>query len=180
MVDPLERSVISYMHGQFILIDEQSNVADAVKEMKLKKAETIIVTKGGKKLVGIVTDSDILDKVVMKGEDSDQIYLKSIMSYPLITISAKATVEQALQSMRVNTIKHLPITSNENIIGIVTQESLAAVIRTAVLERTFRSYRISIRERYKPVLGNLGILMQFAGILMIVPALLGTIFYWRT
>ncbi len=54
-----------------------------------KKAETIIVKNKNDEHVGIITDSDILDKIVMRGEDSDQVFLKSIMSSPLITISAK-------------------------------------------------------------------------------------------
>jgi trk/ktr system potassium uptake protein len=78
--DPLERSVISYIHGQFIIIDAKSNVADAVKMMNKKNAETIIVTNNEGKLSGIITDSDILNKVVMTGEDSDQIFIKDIMS----------------------------------------------------------------------------------------------------
>jgi len=43
-----------------------------------------------------------------------------------------------------------------------------------VLENTFRPYRVLVREHYKPIAGNLGFLMQFAGILMIVPALVAT------
>ena len=61
---------------------------------------------------GIITDSDILDKVVMTGEDSDQIFIKTIMSYPVITISVKATVKDALELMRVNAIKRIPVTDN--------------------------------------------------------------------
>jgi trk system potassium uptake protein TrkH len=111
----------------------------------------------------------------MKGEDSDQILLKSIMSSPVISLSAKGTVRQALELMRVNTIKHIPVTDNIKIFGIVTQEELANAIRTSVLERTFRSYRAVIRDHYKPVIGNLGFVMQFAGILLVAPAVLGTI-----
>ena len=44
MVDePLERSVLSYIHGQFIILDEDIDTANAVKQMHAKKAETIIV-----------------------------------------------------------------------------------------------------------------------------------------
>ena len=172
--DPLERSVISYIHGQFVIINEKSNVADAVKTMNKKSAETIIVTNDEGKLIGIVTDSDILDKVVMAGEDSDQIFIKTIMSYPIITISAKATVKDALELMRVNTIKRIPVTDNTRILGIITQESLANAIRTSVLEKTFRPYRALVREHSKPIIGNLGFVLQFAGILMIVPAFVST------
>ena len=173
MVDPLDRPILSHIHGQFILLEEDVNVADAVREMHSQKAEIIIVTKDAKP-VGIITDSDILDKVVMRGEDSDQILLKSIISSPVISLSAKGTVRQALELMRVNTIKHLPITDNIKILGLVTQEELANAIRTSVLERTFRSYRSIIREHYKPILGNLGFIMQFAGIFLVAPAFLAT------
>ncbi len=172
--DPLERSVISYIHGQFVIMDEKSNVADAVKMMNKKNAETIIVINNEGKLSGIITDSDILDKVVMTGKDSDQIFIKAIMSYPVITISAKATVKDALELMRVNTIKRIPVTDNIRILGIITQESLANVIRTSVLEKTFRPYRALVREHSKPIIGNLGFVLQFAGILMIVPAFVST------
>ena len=174
VADPLDRSILSYIHGQFIVLDEDVNVAMAVRDMHSRRAELIIVTKDIRP-VGVVTDSDILDKVVMKGEDSDQILLKSIMSSPVISLSAKGTVRQALELMRVNTIKHIPVTDNIKIFGIVTQEELANAIRTSVLERTFRSYRAVIRDHYKPVIGNLGFVMQFAGILLVAPAVLGTI-----
>src|SRR5918992_5179691 len=173
VVDPLDRSILSYIHGQFIVLDEDVNVAMAVRDMHSRRAEIIIVTKDMRP-VGVVTDSDILDKVVMKGEDSDQILLKSIMSSPVISLSAKGTVRQALELMRVNAIKHIPVTDNINIFGVVTQEELANAIRTSVLERTFRSYRAVIREHYKPVIGNLGFILQFAGILLVAPAFLAT------
>ena len=174
VVDPLDRSILSYIHGQFIVLDEDVNVAMAVRDMHSQRAEMIIVTKDMRP-VGVVTDSDILDKVVMKGEDSDQISLKCIMSSPVISLSAKGTVRQALELMRVNAIKHIPVTDNIKIFGIVTQEELANAIRTSVLERTFRSYRAVIRDHYKPVIGNLGFIMQFAGILLVAPAFLATI-----
>ncbi len=91
VADPLDLPILSYIRGQFIVLDEDINVANAVRDMHSRRAEIIIVTKDAR-LVGVVTDTDILDKVVMKGEDSDQILLKSIMSSPVISLSVKATV----------------------------------------------------------------------------------------
>jgi trk system potassium uptake protein len=110
----------------------------------------------------------------MKGEDSDEVFLKSIMSAPLVTISPKGTVKQALQLMRLNQIKRVPIADSFGILGVVTQEALANAVRTSVIERTFSRYRSLIREQYKPILGNLGIVLQFSAILLVVPAFLGT------
>jgi len=161
------------MHRLFIVVDENANVASAVQQMHSHNAGTIIASRGNIP-VGIVTDSDIIDKVVMRGEDSDQVFLKSIMSSPLVTISPKGTVKQALNLMRLNQVKRIPVADSSGILGVVTQESLANAVRTSVLERTFSRYRSLIREQYKPVLGNLGILLQFSGILLVVPAFLGT------
>jgi len=172
VTEPLDRSVISYMHHQLVILDEETDAASAVKLMHDKKAETIIVKNKKDEYVGIITDSDILDKIVMKGEDSDQVSLKSIMSSPIITISARANARQALELMRLNVIKRIPVTDNIHILGIVTQEGLAHAIRTSVLEKTFRPYRAVIREHYKPIWGNLGFILQFAGLLFIGPAML--------
>jgi trk system potassium uptake protein len=173
MQDVLERPITSYMHRLFVVVDENANVASAVQQMHSHNAGTIIASRGNIP-VGIVTDSDIIDKVVMRGEDSDQVFLKSIMSSPLVTISPKGTVKQALNLMRLNQVKRVPVADSSGILGVVTQESLANAVRTSVIERTFSRYRSLIREQYKPVLGNLGILLQFSGILLVVPAFLGT------
>ena len=173
MQDVLERPITSYMHRLFVIVDENANVAAAVQQMHSHNAATIIASRGNIP-VGIVTDSDIIDKVVMRGEDSDQVFLKSIMSSPIVTLSPKGTVKQALNLMRLNQVKRIPVADSSGILGIVTQESLANAVRTSVIERTFSRYRSLIREQYKPVLGNLGILLQFSGILLVVPAFLGT------
>ena len=185
MVEPLERPLSSYIHTQYVTADENSSVAEAVKILQPKNVEIIIVTSSlssNGKYVGIVTDSDILEKVVMKGEDSDLVFLKSIMTSPIITLPSSSTVRQAIKVMRAHNIKHLPVTDSTNnneeekkIIGTVTQEYLAEVIRIAIIEKTFRSYRKIIREHYKPIFANVAIIMQFTGLLMVVPALLGTI-----
>src|SRR5215204_3824250 len=146
MVDPLERPLSSYIHTQFVTADENSSVAEAVKILQPKNVEIILVTSSNGKYVGIVTDSDILEKVVMKGEDSDLITIKSIMASPIISLPSSSTVRQAIKLMRAHKIKHLPVTDstdndNKKIIGTVTQQYLAEVIRIAVIEKTFRSYR---------------------------------------
>ena len=178
MVEPLERPISSYLSKQFVMVDENVSVANAVKLTQPKNIETIIVTSKGKP-VGIVTDSDILEKVVIPGEDSDLVFLKSIMTSPILTLHSTASLKQAIELMRVRKIKRVPIVDSRNktaqIIGIVTQKFLAEAIRNSVIEKTFKSYRVSIKENYKPIFGNLGFIMQFAGILMIVPAIFGTL-----
>ncbi|MDF2738073.1 MAG: transporter family protein, partial [Nitrososphaeraceae archaeon] len=164
MVEPLERPVSSYVSKQFVMVDENVSVANAVKLTQPKNIETIIVTSNGKP-VGIVTDSDILEKVVIKGDDSDLVFLKSIMTSPILTLHSTSSLKQAIELMRIRKIKRVPIVDSHNksaqkIIGIVTQKFLAETIRNSVIEKTFKSYRVSIKENYKPIFGNLGFIMQ--------------------
>ena len=59
VTEPLDRSIISYMHHQLVILDEETDAAFAVKLMHDKKAETIIVKNKNDEYVGIITDSDI-------------------------------------------------------------------------------------------------------------------------
>jgi len=171
--DVLERPAKSYMQRQFVTIEENASVASAVQEMQSHKLESVIVTRQGL-AIGMVTTGDVVEKVVLKGEDPNRTYLKSVMTFPLVTISSIGTVKQALQLMRLNRIKRVPVTDNTGIIGVVTQRSLADAVSKSVLERTLDRARSTFKMRYKPVLGNLGVLLQFSAVLLVVPALVGT------
>jgi trk system potassium uptake protein len=161
------------MQRQFVTLEESATVAAAVKEMQSQKLESVIVTRDGR-AVGIVTNSDVVEKVVLKGEDSRFVSIKSVMSFPVISMSSTGTVKQALQLMRVNRIKRVLVADNTGVIGVVTQRSLADAVSKSVLERTLERAKSTFRMRYKPVLGNLGVLLQFSAVLLVVPALVGT------
>jgi trk system potassium uptake protein TrkH len=171
--DVLERPAMSYMQREFVVLEESATVATAVEQMQSQKLESVIVIRGGL-TVGIVTNNDIVEKVVLKGDDSRHVALKSIMSFPLVTMSSAGTVKQALQLMRVNKIKRIPVADSTGIIGVVTQSSLADAVSKSVLERTLDHAKRTFMMRYKPVLGNLGVLLQFSAVLLVVPALVGT------
>src|SRR5690606_41900683 len=96
-----------YMERHFLTLEEDTTVAMAVEQMQEQKLGSIIVSRDGIP-VGIVTNSDVVERVVLKGEDSKMVVIRSIMSSPLVTISSTGTVKQALQLMRVNKIKRVP------------------------------------------------------------------------
>lgn len=171
--DVLERPAASYMQKEFVTLEESATVATAVEQMQSEHAESVIVSSYGLP-VGMLTNNDVVEKVVLKGDDSHFVALKSVMSFPLITMSSAGTVKQALQLMRLNRIKRVALTDAAGIIGIVTQRALADAVSKSLLERTIERAKSTFRMRYKPVLGNLGVLLQFSAVLLVVPALVGT------
>jgi trk system potassium uptake protein len=85
VTDPLDRPILSHIHGRLIILGEDVDVAKAVREMHSQKAETIIVIKETRP-VEIVTDSNILDNVDERRLPSNITKVHSIFSR-LILIS---------------------------------------------------------------------------------------------
>jgi len=164
----LERPVSYYMQKDVLLLEGTSTIALASRIMKRRGQESIVVMKDGKP-VGIVTDQDIIDNLAQKGVSPFGSSLELIMTSPLITIEPGAKVKDALAKMRDSNVRKLVIIKDGMVKGMITQPMIATAIRNAVITRPK-----GIKPGLKSVLGNLGFVLQFAGILMIVPALLST------
>jgi CBS domain-containing protein len=121
----MEIKVRDIMRKDVISIDENSTVQQAAK--KMKKVGSVLVKRKGK-IYGIVTDSDIIKKVVAKGLDPKKVKIKDIVSYPLITIKADETVQQASYLMKKHNIKRLPVIEKNKIVGIISATDIAKYI----------------------------------------------------
>ncbi|HZD35228.1 MAG TPA: CBS domain-containing protein [Nitrososphaeraceae archaeon] len=91
--------------------------SDAIKDLYLKTSDEIIVTSGYT-LRGIVTNSDILQRLVVPANERriSSIPIKSIMSSPIIMLRSTDNVSSALKTMRSNNIKQILIVDS-NVVG---------------------------------------------------------------
>lgn len=167
----LSKYVTEYMDKDVLILNENMLTREATTMLRHYETDDIIVTDSKKQPVGIVTDEDILRKVSDATVYAEATTLKDIMSTPLITINEKSTLQQALHKMRDHRIRKLPIISKKGqVIGMIFQTSIANIIRDA----TATSPRV-LSPPVKAVLGNLGFVLQFAGVLLLVPAIVATI-----
>jgi len=167
----LTKRVSEYMERDVLLLDQNTRTSEATRTMQHYDRDDIIVTKNGKEPIGIVTDEDILSKVSDVTVYAEATSLKDIMSTPLITIHENARLQEALHTMRDHKIRKLPVISDKKyVVGMIYQATLANVIRdaTAVQPRL-------LSPPIKAILGNLGFVLQFAGVLLLVPAILATV-----
>jgi trk system potassium uptake protein TrkH len=135
------------------------------------ETDDIVVINAEKFPVGIVTDEDILSKVSDATVYAESTTLEQIMSKPLITINEKSTLQDALHIMRDNNVRKLPVVSKKNqVLGMILQSTIANIIRNA----TATTPRL-LSPPVKAVLGNLGFVLQFAGVLLLVPAVVATL-----
>lgn len=73
--------------------------------------------------VGIVTESDIMQQVA-SGADINSVCLDTFLSTPLITIATTANIHEAAALMKEHSIRRLPVTEGDDIVGILTTTDL--------------------------------------------------------
>ena len=167
----LSKPVSQYMDKDVLVLNQGTSTSTATRLLQRYERDDIVVTDDKMLPVGIVTDEDILAQVSDVTVYAETTTLKQIMSFPLVTIEEFATLRNALEIMRKNHIRKLPVISKKQVVvGMVYQATIATAIRksTAIHPR-------SLSPPVKSILGNLGFVLQFSGVLLLVPAVLATI-----
>jgi len=119
--------VSEIMSKGVVKVGNDKSVFDVCNIYKRKGVGSLVVMKEGM-VVGIVTERDIIERVITKLKDPKQTKVEEIMSRNIKTIHASARVEKAVEIMRENKIKKLPVILNNNILGIVTITDVANVL----------------------------------------------------
>jgi CBS domain-containing protein len=91
----------------------------------------IVIDKG--RPIGIITEKDILDRVVTPGKDVYKTFAKDVMSKPVITIEASNMLKEALELMKKKNIRRLVVMENDSIVGLVTERRLLAKIVSLII-----------------------------------------------
>lgn len=121
------------MDNKVFYVDEQQTAMDALRLMTEKNVWSIVVTKAGLP-IGVVTERDILRRVIVKGFDINKTKVGSICSSPLLTISKDASAGEVLGTMAEKEVRRLYIIEEGKIIGRVTQtemfKSMLNVLKT--------------------------------------------------
>jgi predicted transcriptional regulator len=111
----------------------------AVQKMVKFSIGSVIVVNNGKS-VGIITERNILERVVEPRIDAGYLNAKDIMSSPLITINVNDAVEEAAKIMANKSIKTLPVLDGEKLVGVVTSSDIVRTSPTQlnILEELLR------------------------------------------
>lgn len=107
----------------FISIDSKAKVKDAARMMVERGVGSLIANREGLPF-GIVTERDLVGKIVAQGADPSKLTVGDVMTAPLTTIDASATLIDAARKMVEKQIKRLVVTEHDKIIGIVSQTDL--------------------------------------------------------
>ena len=114
-------------------LSSDTTISEAAKIMDKRSIGSVLIEENGK-VIGIMTERDILRKIVAKGKNPDELRVKHIMSSPLITIDADEDVVKAGEKMDHHRIRRLVVTQNGEIIGKVTANSIARNLKYALVK----------------------------------------------
>jgi CBS domain-containing protein len=112
-------SVLKQKRSGIWSIAPEQTVYEAVEMMAEKAVGALLVMSGGK-LAGIISERDYARKVILKGRSSKTTTIQKIMTSPVISVTSAQTVDECMQLMTQNRIRHLPIVEGEKVLGVVS------------------------------------------------------------
>jgi CBS domain-containing protein len=130
-----------------VAIEPGRSVKQAAKRMNLYKIGCLIVVNKGK-AVGILTERDILKKVVEPSKNAEKTKVREIMSTKLVVGAPDMDVVDAARMMLQKKIKKLPVVTNNKLVGLVT---FTDIVRTMCMEpEIFNAIKDLIKSGWLP------------------------------
>jgi|SoiMethySBSTD1v2_1073268.scaffolds.fasta_scaffold126245_4 signal-transduction protein with cAMP-binding, CBS, and nucleotidyltransferase domain len=120
------------MSKNVIKVNYEISAFEISKIMVKRRISSVVIIDNNDKIIGIVTEKDLIKEVCAKNLLATTLTASKVMSSPLITISKNSTINDATKLMVEKKIKHLAIHDNNDIIGILTTYDLINVLRNKV------------------------------------------------
>lgn len=120
----LSLKVADVMVREVITIDENSTVREAAEVMNKFEIGCLIAVRKGK-AVGIITERDLLKRVVAEAKDVNKTRVKDVMSSPLVVVEPEMDLEEAVKLMFQMKIKKLPVVEEKRLVGLVSLTDIA-------------------------------------------------------
>jgi CBS domain-containing protein len=104
--------------------EPRTPVAEVAKVMAREDVGPIPVVDGGR-LVGLVTDRDLVVRVLAEGRDPQSTTVGEIASSDVVTVSPDSSLDEALQVLARNQVRRVPVVDGERLVGILAQADIA-------------------------------------------------------
>jgi len=112
------------MVREVVTVDENFSVKEAAEVMNKFEIGSVIVVNEGK-TVGIVTERDVLKRVVAESKDAKKTRVRDVMTSPLVVVGPKIELEEAVKLMFQMKIKKLPVVEGKRLVGLLSLTDVA-------------------------------------------------------
>jgi CBS domain-containing protein len=108
---------------KFITVDRETDAQTAARIMRDRSIGSLFVTNG-KEIIGILTDTDMVRRVIAAGADTQRTTVEQVMSAPILTIEEDKTLLDANDLMAKTHIRHLGVTQDGKLVGLISVRDL--------------------------------------------------------
>jgi CBS domain-containing protein len=109
------------------VVTNDTSVQEVVALMAKYDVDAVLIVQSGKP-TGIITNQDVLIRAVEPGVPLKSVTARMIYTAPLVTIEETATVEEAANLMKSWRIKHLPLTKDARLVGMLTYMDIVLAV----------------------------------------------------
>lgn len=129
----MPHTVRDWMSSPVVVVDPDSSVKYALTLMRRRKIHSVLVSiSENNPKYGIVTSTDIRDKIVGAGRNPAEMTVREIMSGPIITGSPDWTLMECSKVMQEHHIHHLPIADETGaLIGLISATDIFTAVEEA-------------------------------------------------
>lgn len=123
-------TIREFMHRYLEVVPPETTILEAAERMKEKSLGSLLVESTGAGgcvscSSGIVTETDLVRKVLAKEIDPARTIVSQVMTSPLLTIAADCSMLDASHLMNSNNIRYLCVSEQDEIVGIISMRDLA-------------------------------------------------------
>ena len=125
MMEEYLEDIGKYMSSPVSSIDSELTTQEAAQQMHAKNVGALLV-RVHDKFVGILTETDLTRKVIAKGLNTETTFVSSIMTKTILSMDRYMPVEEAEEFMKKKNIRHLAVTEEGEIVGILSVKDLVS------------------------------------------------------
>ncbi len=137
-LDNVYRPLSVLMHQSLETIASERTVLEAAQTMAEKRIGSLLVMEAGE-MVGIVTETDVVRKGIASPLPANSTNVGAVMNYPLIQIDINRTVRDASRLMAEERIRHLAVTEDNKVVGILSVRDLVKMVSVRDKPRFLRN-----------------------------------------
>ena len=117
------------MSGQVLTCEPDTILYDAIELMALRNIGAVVVEEDGR-AVGILTERDVLKRVVLGGLQVRHEQVRAVYTPDLVSIKPEQSIDEVVQKMFSGRFRHLPVMENGRVIGMVSSTDVVRYLAT--------------------------------------------------
>jgi predicted transcriptional regulator len=137
----LSMPVSSIVQQNMAILEHFQTAAEAIAVMRDRSVRSVLVSDSKKEIIGLVSKTDILYRIVSLHKSPERTRLEDIMSSPIISIPPEVSILDALAAMEKHNIRQLVVSSNSKVYGTISREDIIIRTEKAVVQ-TLNAFKL--------------------------------------